>query len=205
MSLLLQAKLLRVLQNREIMPVGGTRLKQIDVRVMAATNKDLKQLVKQQAFREDLYYRLEVIQLHLPPLRDRKEDLHLYIQNAMEKIGNRLGKLVTISPKALKALINYNYPGNIRELENILEVSIVYDEDNVINLEDLPDIVNPQQQKPGVIEFFFEQFPNINEIEAEVLKRAVKEFKSKTDAAKHLNISRATLYRKLKEYHIDEE
>lgn len=203
MNPLLQAKLLRVLQNREIMRVGGSKLKQIDVRVIAATNKDLKAMVEEHKFREDLYYRLEVIQINIPPLRERKEDIHLYINYAIDKIGSRLGKSVSVSPRALKKLIHYHYPGNIRELENIMELCIVSDEDGVIDVDDLPDIFQPKTEKNDIMQLNFEHFPTMAEVESMVLKKALDKFKTKSAVAEYLNISRSTLYRKLEEYGLD--
>lgn len=200
MNVHLQAKLLRVLQSREIMRVGGTRLKQIDVRVIAATNKNLMKMVEEKTFREDLYYRLSVIRIKIPPLRERKEDIHLYIRHAVQKIGKRLGKEVRVTPRAVKMLTEYSYPGNIRELENIVEVCIVSDEDGVIDGNDLPDPVDSIKKEPPELSFTFHAFPTMSEVEALVLKKALETYKSKAVAAKQLNMSRSTLYRKCREY-----
>ncbi len=206
MNFHLQAKLLRVLQSREIMRVGGTRQKQIDVRVIAATNKNLIQMVQDNTFREDLYYRLAVIKILIPSLRERKEDVHLYIQNAVTKIGKRLGKNVSVTPRAIKILTEYSYPGNIRELENIMEVCIVSDEDGIIDINDLPDSVIPiKKEVKHNINLSFNEFPSLSEVEALVLRKAIEAYSSKADVAKNLKISRSTLYRKLKEYGLEEE
>ncbi len=205
MNFHLQAKLLRVLQSREIMRVGGTRLKHIDVRVIAATNKNLIDMIDENTFREDLYYRLAVIKIVIPALRDRKEDIYLYINNSVEKIGNRLGKQVSVAPRTLKILNEYSYPGNIRELENIIEVCIVSDEDGVIDLDDLPENIYNKKKSENNINFIFSKFPSLSEIEAKTLEKALETYKSKSIAAKHLKISRSTLYRKLQEYGIEYE
>lgn len=203
MGVSLQAKLLRVLQDHEVRRVGGTKLKQIDVRVIAATNKNLEKMVGEGSFREDLYYRLAVIKIAIPSLRQRKEDIHLYISNAVHKIGKRLGKNVSVSPRVIKVLTHYNYPGNIRELENIMEVCIVSDEDGIIDIDDLPDNIKPQQERKNQIQFNFEHFPTMDEIEQAILKKAVEIFKSKSKVAKQLKVSRSTLYRKLEQYGIN--
>jgi PAS domain S-box-containing protein len=200
MNFHLQAKLLRVLQSHEIMRVGGTRLKQIDVRVIAATNKNLTKMVEESTFREDLYYRLAVIKIGIPSLRERKEDIHLYISNAVSKIGKRLGKDVSVTPRAIKVLTAYSYPGNIRELENIIELCLVSDEDRIIDLNDLPENVFQVKEAAKEIYFSFSDFPSMSEVEAMVLKKALEAYKSKAVVAKQLKMSRSTLYRKLKEY-----
>ncbi len=204
MNFHLQAKLLRVLQNREIMRIGGTNQKQIDVRVIAATNKNLADMVEKNTFREDLYYRLAVIRITIPPLRERKEDIHFYIKNATDKIGRRLGKYVSVTPQAIKLLSDYSYPGNIRELENTIEVCLVSDEDGIIDVNDLPEnIVKDKKKDIKDFNLSFNGFPSLSEVEVSVLRRALEAYKSKAEVAKNLKISRSTLYRKLKEYGLE--
>ncbi len=136
LSPLIQVKLLRVIQEREFMPVGDTATISVDVRIITATNKDLEQEVIQGRFREDLFYRLNVVHLHLPPLRERREDIPLLAQYFLEKYSRDLGKDVrSISSYALDALMEYNFPGNVRELENIIERSVALENSNII----LPD------------------------------------------------------------------
>jgi PAS domain S-box-containing protein len=205
MHLSLQPKVLRVLQNGEIMRVGGTSVRHVDVRVIAATNKNLKSLVENNRFREDLYYRLRVILIQLRPLRERKEDLHIFIKSITRKTCNRLRKgILEISPSAMKVLMNYDYPGNVREMENIIEQSIVMDEDNLIDVDDLPRyLVRDGGDEENLKLFFTDRFPTMEELEKEVLVKAIHKYKNKTDIAKALNISRATLYRKLEKYELD--
>lgn len=206
MSFHVQAALLRVLQNHEIMRVGGTHLKRIDVRVIAATNKNLIEMVEENTFREDLYYRLAVIKITIPALRERKEDIHFYIKNAVDKIGKRLGKNASVTPRAIKLLTEYSYPGNIRELENIMEVCLVSDEDGIIDVNDLPEnIIHYKKEAIPGFDLYFDEFPSLSEVEALVLRKAIESYKSKSDVAKHLEISRSTLYRKLKEYELEDE
>lgn len=130
MPLALQVKLLRVLQDREIRHLGGTKKIKLDIRVIAATNQPLEKMVEQGSFRDDLYYRLNVIRINIPPLRARPEDIPIYTKYLLEKICRKIGKEVPhMTPSAMKALIKYNFPGNIRELENILEKCLVMDEE----------------------------------------------------------------------------
>jgi two-component system response regulator AtoC len=135
----LQSKLLRVLQEKRVAPIGGELEKPVDVRIIAATNKDLKEEVKLGNFREDLYYRLNVIPISLPPLRERKEDIPHLIQHFMRKINSKMSKQVRdITDDALQLLISYSYPGNIRELQNIIERSIALSDSDTITISDLP-------------------------------------------------------------------
>src|SRR5205807_1205083 len=133
----MQAKLLRVLQERRFERVGGTESIEVDVRVIAATNRSLRRLVKQGKFREDLYYRLNVVKIDLPPLRERPEDIPLLATHFTEKYSGT-GGTKQLSPQAMEKLINYRWPGNIRELENAIERACVTSHDNVIHLESLP-------------------------------------------------------------------
>ena len=144
----LQAKLLRVLQEREIERVGGTRAIKIDVRVIAATNVDLKQAVARGAFREDLYYRLNVVPIEVPPLRERIEDLPLLVEHFVRQYGQQFGKRVQgLSPEALTALSEYRWPGNVRELQNVVERCVVLADGPLIGLNDLPlDVLLPDHR-----------------------------------------------------------
>lgn len=137
MSLALQGKILRVLQEREIEPVGGTVAKKVDVRIIAATNRSLPDLVKQGKFREDLYFRLNVVPIIVPPLRERKEDIPYLAQYFLSKYSKEAGKKIDgITPNALELLQNYNYPGNVRELENLIERAVVLCTKNYLDVED---------------------------------------------------------------------
>jgi len=203
MPYLLQVKLLRVLQDKEIIRVGGTQKIKLDVRVIAATNKDLETMVKEKKFREDLFYRLNVIKIDIPPLKERKEDLPLYISYFLNKLSLRLGReKPKIASTAMKLLLNYDYPGNIRELENILEKSLILDDDDVITVEDLPEYLLKESSYKyyGATK---EQWPKLVEVEKNLIEESLKVFKSKTKVAEVLGIPRSTLYRKLKEYGIE--
>src|SRR5215475_1035885 len=144
-SLDTQAKLLRVIQEREFMRLGGIETIKVDTRIIAATNVDLKQLVQEGKFREDLYYRLNVINLQLPPLRERREDVALLTEFFVRKYCEENGKpLYRVSPEALRALVDYHWPGNVRELENVVERAVVLAQTDLIDLDLLPDnVISP--------------------------------------------------------------
>ncbi|NIT62091.1 MAG: hypothetical protein GWN00_39625, partial [Aliifodinibius sp.] len=139
MSQEMQAKLLRVLQERTFYRVGGTASIRVDVQIISASNKNLKEMIKKGEFREDLYYRLNVIELYLPALRERKEDIPSLIGHFIKELNPQLGANVTdISSDAMEILINYEWPGNIRELRNIMERAILFSENEIIEVKDLP-------------------------------------------------------------------
>jgi len=147
---IIQTKLLRVLQEREIKPVGGTRIKQITIRVIAATNKILETEISAGRFREDLFYRLAVVPLRVPPLRERKGDVPLLVNHFLKKYSQRLGKEIQeISSYALGVLMNYDFPGNVRELENIIERGVALETSNIILPESLTLYGRPAEQQPS--------------------------------------------------------
>ena len=148
----LQVKLLRVLQEGEVRRIGATELTQVDVRVISATNKDLEEAVEKGEFRKDLYYRLAVVPIHLPPLRSRKEEIPQLAVHLLERCSARLDVSVDgIDPKAMEVLLTYSWPGNIRELENVMERALVLTEEPVITLADLPETVRrPPPEGPGI-------------------------------------------------------
>ncbi len=204
MNLSLQAKLLRVLQEKEIERIGGTNTIKVDVRVVAATNRNLKEMVKKGDFREDLYYRLNVVELHIPPLRERKEDLDLLVNYFTAQFERKLGKKIKgISQGASDRLYAYHWPGNVRELENILERAIVsMDKDEeIITHMHIGELAGKTRDnwnwKPDYLE-------SIEEMERKLIKRALEEFgvslEGKRQAASTLKISLATLYNKMKKY-----
>ncbi|WP_273483902.1 sigma-54 interaction domain-containing protein [Desulforamulus ruminis] len=204
MNLLLQAKLLRVLQEREFERVGDTRTNPIDVRVIAATNRNLKHLVREGKFREDLYYRLNVVEIVLPPLRERTSDLVELTNYLITKLNRKLGKKVTgLTKESLNALRSYNWPGNIRELENVMERIMVSLEAQELTYKDLvPHLgicLPVQDSNRGEI-------MALDHLEKQMIERALKicghTVAGKKQAAFLLNISLATLYNKIKKYHI---
>ena len=200
----LQVKLLRVLQEEEIKRLGDTRSTKIDVRVLAATTKDLASEVKAGRFRDDLYYRINVFQVTVPPLRERAGDIGLLIQHFVEKTGERLGLAVNeVSPEALRALQRYSWPGNVRELENVIERALVMAGGRTMELADLPPAFQVQVQTcPLVAE---DDTLSIKEatrrLEKDFIRRALeKTGGNRTRAAKLLEISHPALLYKMKEY-----
>lgn len=144
-SLSIQAKLLRVLQEREFTPVGGTKSKKVDIRLIAATNKDLEKMMKEGTFREDLYYRLNIVPIYLPPLKEREEDIPLLAIHFLKKYSEQMGKKIRgFSPEAMEKLLRYQWPGNVRELENIIERTVVMMEEEMVRPE---HIILPGQKK----------------------------------------------------------
>jgi PAS domain S-box-containing protein len=201
MSSVLQAKLLRVIQEQEIERVGGTHPVKIDVRIISATNQNLLELIHQGRFREDLYFRLNVINIHIPPLRERKEDVLALVDIYIQEFNRKFHKNVKgVTSKAEGLLLSYNWPGNVRELKNILERTILMADGGWITEDLLLPYFNQLNKKTkikgGII--------SLDEMERRLIKRALEEYgtsvKGKERAAKALNISLATLYNKIKKY-----
>ncbi|MSP62150.1 MAG: sigma-54-dependent Fis family transcriptional regulator [Myxococcales bacterium] len=203
----LQVKLLRVLQEQEIRPVGAVSDVKIDVRVIAATARDLPGEVKEGRFREDLYYRLNVLQIHLPPLRDRKEDIPALLEHFIAKINTRLGtRIGGTSTDALQLLIDHAWPGNVRELENTVERAMVLSDGNRIDAEVLPDKVRESRDKIRLTllsgELSIKKTTRV--IEEELIRKALRETRgNRTNAAKLLEISHRALLYKIKEFGIE--
>lgn len=201
MPLPVQTKLLRVLQESKVERIGGTKPIPIDIRVICATNKNIEQMVEEGTFREDLYYRLNIIPIELPPLRKRKEDLPALIEYYIAYYNQKLGKnMVGLSPEALQTLISYNWPGNVRELKNIIEYLANITEGEKIQLSDLPDHIVLRSSK-GYEDWSLDEI--LGEYEKRVLGSMIKKgasLEEKNQLADALKISRATLYRKLKKY-----
>lgn len=195
----LQSKLLRVLQEHEIRRVGSTDPISVDVRIVAATNKDLRKLVEENKFREDLYYRLNVVTIALPPLRERPEDIPVLARYFLKKYGLTRKKQVTeISPKAMAFLIQYDWPGNVRELEHTIERAIVLTPHSTIVPEDLPAFISSQPSPPATVSTGWK---TLDQLEREHILRVLDAFKGdEGEAAEVLGIHRKTLQRKLKEY-----
>jgi len=205
-SLALQAKLLRVLQESEIRPVGSTQTTKIDVRMLAATNKNLQTEVKEQRFREDLYYRLAVIPLFVPPLRERHEDIPLLVAHFIHKYCERNQvALKTVASPALQLLIGAPWPGNVRELEHVIERAILFTPGPVIQATSLflPTVL-PTDGAPLALRQAAASVTSIlAETEKDTIQRALRGVKyNRVRAAKVLGISRSTLYLKLKRYHL---
>lgn len=202
MPLHLQTKLLRVLQERCIEKLGGTESIPIDVRVIAATNKNLQQLIKEGKYREDLYYRLNVIPIKMTPLRDRKEDIPTLLTHFLDIYNSRLSKnLKGFTLEAEKALMNYNWKGNVRELQNVVEYIVNMESGEYIVLESIPIGIRESLETSNTEN---KQIPKLDDVTRKLINEALELYgntvEGKTLAAKALGISRATLYRKIKEY-----
>jgi two-component system response regulator HydG len=201
----LQAKLLRALQEKEIRPVGGTKSIPINVRILAATNKDLEQCVAQGTFRRDLYFRLNVLTLRIPPLRDRKQDIPLLTGHFLERLARATGVQRNISDEALKLLLAYEWPGNIRELENCLERACALTSGPTIHVSDMPTSIQTWKSQTqcncGDLPGMSEKITTLVELERQAILQALDQLHGdKLEAAKLLGIGKTTLYRKLKEY-----
>jgi DNA-binding NtrC family response regulator len=199
----LQAKLLRVLQEGEIRPLGATRSEKVDVRVVAATNKDLESRLADGTFREDLFYRLNVIHIHLPALRDRAEDILPLAEHFLTRSGGKAGKEVRgFHETARKSLLAYGWPGNVRELENVVERAVALAEGSLIQPEDLPQAIRERRMTAeDDLSAAVARGLTLDELERDYIKRVLAaEGGNKTRAAQRLGLDRKTLYRKLEEY-----
>ncbi|HET7871393.1 MAG TPA: sigma-54 dependent transcriptional regulator [Terriglobales bacterium] len=204
----MQAKLLRVLQEKEVRPVGSNHKVKVDVRVIAATNRDLEAAYKEGKFRNDLYFRLNVVTIHLPPLRERKSDLPALVLYFLDKFSP--GKSVAVSDEAMKCLLQYDWPGNVRELENCVERALALGNGDLIDIADLPPALGPETAAPAkppasatVTGTNSGSNTDLESLERSTIERVFNEVQGdKVLARKMLGISRATLYRKLKRYNI---
>ena len=201
MSPAIQVKLLRVLQEREAIPVGGTEAVPLDVRVVAATNRDLEEEIKRGRFRTDLFYRLNVIAIHLPPLRDRRDDIPIFVDAFLKRIAKEHGEEPkSLAPDALEVIMAYDWPGNVRELENALERAVVLVKANLIPLSAIPTKVTERKAEPLVTEEVRTN-PTLDVIEQAYITWVLNaEGGNKTRAAEVLGIDPSTLYRKLSKY-----
>ena len=199
-----QVKLLRVLQQREVIPVGATEAEPIDTRILAATNRDLEEEIKRGNFRRDLFYRLNVIAIHLPPLRQRRDDIPLLAERFLEQAAvQRNEPLKRLSDEALELLADYAWPGNVRELENALERAVILCTGPVIGLTALPERLSERRAEPLVSERPA-QNPTLDTIErAYILWVLQSEQGNKTRAAETLGIDPSTLHRKLARYGVE--
>jgi two-component system response regulator AtoC len=201
----MQAKLLRFLQEKEVRPVGSSQKVKVDVRIMAATNRDLEAEYKKGTFRKDLFFRLNVVTIHLPPLRERRSDIPILVNWFLERLAP--GRTMRISAGAMKALLAYDWPGNVRELENCVERALALGDQQSIDIPDLPAAIArfeiPSQVTAPEPLQFSPSTSDLADLERATIKRVFAEVKGdKALAGKMLGISRATLYRKLKRYHI---
>ena len=213
LPLLMQVKLLRVLQDREFKRVGGTEDIRVDVRITSATNRDLEEAVREKRFREDLYYRLNVIQIKLPPLRERKEDIPLLAMHFFKKYSEELNKnILTLSPESVRILLNYDDPGNVRELQNIIERAVALESSQELTGQNLSSYLNEQLPiKKGVVDL---EIPNegidlekiVADLEKTLLLKALGKTKGiKKRAAELLHINFRSMRYRLEKYGLNQE
>ncbi len=201
-----QVKLLRVLEDGQVQPLGGTGSVRVNVRVIASTNKDLHQLIEASAFREDLYYRLGVVPLVIPPLKDRRKDIPLLTDHLLSRLGRRMGKKPPgVTASALEVLLEYDYPGNVRELENILERSFILGRGEDIDVRHLPPEVRSRRREPGAPGGFDVPEPaGRTSPRAREILAVLREHRwNKTEAARALGIARNTLWRWMRKYDLE--
>ncbi|BCO32622.1 sigma-54-dependent Fis family transcriptional regulator [Thiohalobacter sp. COW1] len=205
-SLSLQAKLLRVLQDGAFYRMGDTTPRSVNVRVLAASNRSIQDLIAKGDFREDLYYRLKVIEIHIPALRERRDDIPLLVNHLVNHISARLGKRVRgVSTRVLGAFMRYEWPGNVRELENMLERMIILAEGEVIDVDLLPpEITEPREQVGKALDYMAPQ--SLEDIEAYFIKKTLRETGGDRGlTAEILGIDKSTLWRKIKRYHLNDK
>ncbi|MCG7333816.1 sigma 54-interacting transcriptional regulator [Sporosarcina sp. ACRSM] len=200
MPLHMQVKMLRVLQEGEVEPVGSLQSQKVDVRIVAATNRPLEKMIENREFREDLFYRINAVQLMVPPLRERTEDIPMLVQHFLEKITSRIGKRVQCVQQDVLALFQrYNWPGNIRELENVLNAGVHLAQDSLIRMPDLPDYLTKEAvdiQKKTLKEI-------VEETEKQAIEQALKNSQyDRNKAAMMLGIGNSTIYEKIKKYQL---
>lgn len=210
----LQAKLLRVIQDKEIYRIGSISPKRVDVRIIAATNRDLKKMISYGAFREDLYYRLNVIAINIPPLRERKEDIKPLIGFFLNKYNNKFNSNIKIAEDALSFLENYYWPGNVRELENLIQRVVIFSENEIVdksylmdNFMDNADYRMDNNNELGNISNYnlFQSMSlqeAIEKIEREILITVKNKCKTTKEMAEVLKVSQPTIVRKLKKYNL---
>lgn len=201
----MQAKLLRVIQEKEIDRIGGTKIQKIDIRIIAATNQNLEEMVKKKTFREDLYYRLNVINMWVPPLRERKDDIPILVKHLVNKFSKEMGKFITeVTPPAMESLKEYDWPGNVRELENIIERAFnLIEKEATIMLKHLPNYIT-NTNKANITDHCTTLKAMIEEVEkAAIEKYLIETNGNKYQTAKILGISRTSLYEKMEKYNLN--
>jgi transcriptional regulator with PAS, ATPase and Fis domain len=210
----LQGKLLRVIQERKYIPVGGTSPKETDIRLITATNKNLKKMVETGSFREDLFYRLYVVPIFMPPLRERKEDMPPLIEHFLKKFCDRYERPVAkISDKAMRCLLNYEWPGNIRELENTIERAVVSAESGEIQTHDLPSTI--QKQASDIFNQLPENVEELKRVKKQLREKAIEDVEKEfvvsaltasdyhvSKAASAVGMQRTNFYRLIRKYNI---
>jgi transcriptional regulator with PAS, ATPase and Fis domain len=199
-----QSKILRFLEDNELVRVGGTQSRKIDVRVIAATNRELEGMVKQKLFRKDLFFRLSVVPLHIPPLADRIDDIPALTNHFLKQFNEKFNTNKTIDPQVVDTLCLYHFPGNIRELENLIEQLVVLTPDDHINLSNLPGHIGKPAKSLLIgnhdIEWNLKQA--VHQLEKEMIIKAITQYATQAEAARNLGIDQATLSRKIRKLRI---
>jgi two-component system response regulator AtoC len=201
LSLNIQAKLLRVIQEREYMQVGSQKRIKLDIRIIASCNQDLREAIKAGTFREDLYYRVSVVPIHLPPLRERTGDIPLLAEHFLRKHSQKsLREVKGFAPRALKMLSDYSWPGNVRELEHTIERILILEDGDIIQPEHLPSFIS---QRQGEFQIFSDGEVPLEEVERRYIQFILRRTKGKRqNAAKILGINRKTLAQKIEKYNL---
>jgi len=201
LSLNIQAKLLRVIQEREFMKVGDQQKINLDIRIISASNSELTEAIRKGTFREDLYYRLSVVPIHLPPLRERKQDIPLLIRHYIDKLSHKMKKSrLDVSLEAMDILTEYAWPGNVRELEHTMERILILEDTDMIRAANLPTFIT---QRQGELQMFSEEPVSLEQLEKKYISFVIKRTKgNKSEAADILGINRKTLAAKIRKYGI---
>jgi len=202
-SLAMQARLLRVLQDQQVRPIGSNRPRSVDVRIVAATNLDLEAAVARGSFRQDLYYRLNVVSIAIPPLRDRAEDIPLLVEAFLHRAARQNSKpVLSVTPEAMQALVAYEWPGNVRELAHVVERVVVLSQSDPIGIEDLP--LEVRGSRAGTLGDLAVDHPTLEELKRRYIVRVVEEAQGNISrAAAVLGVDRRSLYRMMRRYKIN--
>lgn len=206
----MQAKILRVIQEKEFQRVGGEETIKVNVRIIGATHRNLEEMVRTMEFREDLYYRLNVIPIFLPPLRERRQDIAPLLEHFINKISKNIGKNISlVKNDAMEALLNYSWPGNVRELENLVERLVALNENQVIDLDDLPSYMRQErpmkQEKAHVTSIIEDDILPLKEYEKIIIEKALKRYGSYNAAGKVLGLTHKTVAAKARQYGIEKK
>ena len=214
LSIDMQAKLLRVLQEKEFERLGGNQVIKVDTRIVAASNRDLREMVKEGTFREDLYYRLNVVPVYLPPLKERKEDIPLFIDFFLDKFSTEFGREITLDLKSRLFLSDYSWPGNVRQMENVVKRLVLLSTEKIISIDTVKSVLEFEEAgstfgitEPGISTFSIHgegSIKSLEEMEKEYLEEVLKHFNYNiSNTARALKVSRKTMHNKLKKYNIE--
>jgi len=198
-----QSKLLRFLEEYEIIRIGGTTTRRIDVRVIAATNRNVQEMVEKRQFRQDLYYRLNIVPMYIPPLRERREDIAPLIMHFLEKFNQTYQQKKSLSSETVDILCRYDYPGNVRELANLIERLLVVSEGKRVEVEEIPFEIKEYFSKENMVPDIPEGRSLkdvLNKYEMAIIKRAINHYGTQKEAARALKVNQASISRKMKKF-----